>query len=151
MYLSLHFSAAIRTSYHELVKVLSISRLKIHSVVASTIAAMIMNIIAIQSTLLYEAIMAMGAIKISNIILNLYYAHFLTLRALDTYRFLSIESKIAEVFKSMRTHNGSNTASKMQGKFNLLIPQIRCFCVYDKDNQTQGLPMTMPIARQALA
>ena len=149
MYLSLHFSSAIRTCYHELVKVLSFIRLKIYSVVAPTIAAMIMNIIAIQSTILYEAVMAMGAIKISKIILNLYYAHTLTLGALDTYGFLSMESKIAKIFKSMGTHNGSNTASKMQGKFNLLIPQIRCFCVYDKDNQTQGLPM--PIARQALA
>lgn len=130
MYLSLHFSAAIRTCYHELVKVLSFIRLKIYSVVAPTIAAMIMNIIAIQSTILYEAVMAMGAIKISKIILNLYYAHTLTLGALDTYRLLSMESKIAKVFKSIRTHNGSNTASKMQGKFNLLIPQIRCFCVY---------------------
>ena len=149
MYLSLHFSSAIRTCYHELVKVLSFIRLKIYSVVAPTIAAMIMNIIAIQSTILYEAVMAMGAIKISKIILNMYYAHTLTLGALDTYGLLSMESKIAKIFKSIRTHNGSNTTSKMQGKFNLLIPQIRCFCVYDKDNQNHGLPM--PIARQALA
>ena len=149
MYLSLHFSAAIRTCYHELVKALSIRGFKIHSVVASAIAAMIMNIVAIQSTLLYEAMMAMGAIKISKIILNLYYANTLTLGALDTYGFLSIESKIAEVFKSMGTHNGSNTASKMQGKANHLIPQIRCFCVYDKDSINHELPM--PLARQALA